>query len=126
MYRRCGRLRLDEKKKKKEKKQRQMVILKKKSVESPRFLELIEGLEELEKEQKHVDIQICPRCKSHRIHRVGTMIGDMSGHMGLFPPKFECLDCGWRERLVIKATNRKLGVKEIAIIAEAIDIEKYR
>lgn len=113
--------------KKKKKKQRQMVILKEKSVESPKkIMEFVKGLEDLEKEQKYVEIQVCPRCKSHRIHRVGSMIGDMSGHMGLYPPKFECLDCGWRERLVIKATNKKLGVKEVAIIAEVIDYEKHR
>ncbi len=112
-------------KNKKKKKQRQKVILKEKSVETPKKIrDLIEGLEDLAKEQKHVDIQICPRCKSHRIHRVGSMIGDMPGHMGLYPPKYECLDCGWRERLVIKATNKKLGVKEVAIIAEVVDSEK--
>ena len=113
-------------KKKKEKKLRQVVIIKEKSVETPKKIkDLIEGLEELEKEQKHVDIQICPRCKSHRIHRVGSMIGDMSGHMGFLPPKFECLDCGWRERMVIKATSRKMGIKEVAIIVEALDIKKH-
>ena len=117
---------MDEKNKKK-KKQRQKVILKEKSVESPKkIMELVKGLEDLEKERKYVDIQICPRCKSHRIHRVGSMIGDMSGHMGLYPAMFECLDCGWRGRLVIKATNKKLGVKEVAIIAEVIDSEKHR
>ena len=125
MYRSCGRLTMGEKKKKK-KKQRQKVILKEKSIETPKKIkDLIEGLEELEREQKHVDIQICPRCKSHRIHRVGSMIGDMSGHMGLLPPKFECLDCGWRERMVIKATSRKMGIKEVAIIAEALDNKKH-
>jgi len=52
------------------------------------------------------------------------MSGDMSGHMGLLPVKFECLDCGWRERLVLKATNRKLGLKDVTIIAEALNSEK--
>jgi hypothetical protein len=42
----------------------------------------------------------------------------------MLPAKFECRDCGWRERLVVKATNRKLGVKEVAIIAEAINIKE--
>ena len=52
------------------------------------------------------------------------MEGDMSGHMGLLPEKFECRDCGWRERLVVKATNRILGIKEVAIIAEAADTKE--
>ena len=114
----------DKKQRKKKKKQRQIVLLKQKKAESQKFIELLEVLEELEKEEKYVDVQICPRCKSPRVRRVGTMSGDISGHMGLLPVKFECLDCGWRERLVVKATNRKLGIKEVAIIAEALNFKK--
>jgi len=109
---------------KKKKKQKHIVILKQKEVESQKFLELLDTLEELEKDKKYVDIQICPSCKSPRVRRVGTMSGDISGHMGWTPPKFECLDCGWRERTIVKATNRKLGVKHVAIMAEARDSEK--
>ena len=115
---------MGDKKQRKKKKQKQIVLLKQKTVESQKFLELLEVLEELEKEEKHVDIQICPHCKSPRVRRVHSMNGDMSGHMVLFPVKFECLDCGWRERLVVKATNRKLGLKQVAIIAEALDLKK--
>jgi len=114
----------EEKKQKKKKKQKQITLLKQREAESQQFSELLETLEELEKEQKYVDIQICPRCKSPRVRRIGTMSGDMSGHMGLLPVKFECLDCGWRERLVVNATNRKLGVKQVAIIAEARDLKE--
>lgn len=113
-----------EKKRKKKKKQKQKLLLKQKKAESPEFLELLEILEDLEKEQRYLDVQICPHCKSPRVRRVGTMKGDMSGHIGVLPPKFECLDCGWRERLVVKATNRKMGVKEVAIIAEALSLGK--
>ncbi len=113
-----------EKQQKKKKKQRQVVLLKQKKVESQKFSELLEVLEELEKEEKYVDIQICPHCKSPRVRRVGTMNGDLSSHIGLLPVKFECLDCGWRERLVVKATNRKMGIKEVAIIAEALNFRK--
>ena len=114
------------KEQKKKKKQKQKLLLKQKKVESPEFMALIEVLEYLEKEQKYVDVQICPHCKSPRVRRVGTMKGDMSGHIGLLPPKFKCLNCGWQERLVIKATNRKMGVKEVAIIAEALSFEKEK
>lgn len=114
----------EKKQRKKKKKQRQIVLLKQKTVKSQKFLELLEVLEELEKDEKYVDVQICPRCKSPRVRRVRSMSGDMSGHIGLLPVKFECLDCGWRERLVVKATNRKMGVKQVAIIAEALDIER--
>lgn len=109
-------------KKQKKKKQELKVVLKQKKEENQKFLEMLEILEELEKEDEHVDIQICPHCKSPRVRRVRSTAGDMIGHMGILPEKYECRDCGWRERLVIKATNRKLGVKEIAIIAEAADI----
>ena len=108
----------------KKKEQKQKVVLKQKKAESQKFLELLEILEELEKEEKHVDIQICPHCKSPRVRRVRSMDGDMSGHIGMLPVKYECRDCGWRERLVVKATNRKLGVKEVAIIAEASNIQE--
>jgi hypothetical protein len=54
------------------------------------------------------------------------MIGDMSGHMGLTPPKFECRKCGWRERLVLKATNRSTSVRDVVIMAEAKDAENER
>ena len=115
---------MTEEKQKKKKKQKQITLLKQREAESQKFVELLETLEELGKEQKYVDVQICPHCKSPRIRRVGTMSGDMSGHIGLLPVKFECLDCGWRERLVVKATNRKMGVKQVAIIAEARDLKE--
>jgi RNase P subunit RPR2 len=113
----------DKKQQKKKKKQKQIALLKQKEKESQKFLELLEVLDELEKEEKYVDVQICPQCKSPRVRRVRSTSGDMSGHMGLLPVKFECLDCGWQERLVLKATNRKLGLKEVALIAEALNSE---
>ena len=84
-------------KKQRKKKKKQKVLLKQERVESQKFSELLKVLEELEKEGKHVDVQICPRCKSPRVRRVRSMNGDMSGHMGLLPVKFECLDCGWQD-----------------------------
>jgi len=109
-------------KQRKKKKKRQMALVKEKEVESQKFVELLEVLGELEKDEKYVDVQMCPRCKSPRVRRIRSMNGDMSGHIGVLPVKFECLDCGWRERLVVKATNRKLGLKQVAIIAEASDL----
>jgi hypothetical protein len=46
--------------------------------------------------------------------------------MGLTPPKFECRKCGWRERLVLKATNRPTSVRDVVIMAEAKDAENER
>ena len=116
-------LRVEEEKQKKKKRKRQLTLLKEEEILSETFQEMVAVLEELRKEGKYVDVQICPRCKSAKVRRVGSMSGDMSGHMAITPVKYECLDCGWRERLVIKATNRSLGLKEMAIIAEALDLK---
>jgi len=115
---------LTEEKQKKKKRKRQLTLLKQEEIQSESLPALVEVLEELGKEGKFVDVQICPRCKSAKVRRVGSMSGDMSGHLAITPVKYECLDCGWRERLVIKATNRPLGWKEMAIIAEALDIKE--
>ena len=111
-----------ERRKKKRKKQ-QLVILEEQTEESQALAELVKVLEELEKEGKLVEIQVCPKCKSPRVHRVKTMEGDLWSHLGWFPPKFECEECGWRARLVLKATNKRLSVKDIEIIVEASDSE---
>jgi len=101
----------------------QIAVLEEKE-ESPTFIELVRVLEELEKEGKFVDIQICPKCKSPKVRRVGTLSGDLWGHMGILPPKFECEECGWRARLVLKATNKSLSIKDVEIVAEAIHSNK--
>lgn len=117
---------MEEEQKKKKKRKRSLTLLKEEEILSESFPEMMAVLEELRKEGKYVDIQVCPRCKSARVRRVGSMSGDMSGHMALTPVKYECLECGWRERLVIKATNRPLGFKEMAIIAEALSLKDQK
>jgi len=114
---------VEEEERKKKKRKRQLTILKQEEIQTDTFQQMMTALEELREQGKLVDIQICPRCKSPKVRRVDSMSGDMSGHMTLLPVKYECPDCGWRERLVIKATNRPLGWKEMAIIAEALDLK---
>jgi len=113
---------------KKKKKKKQLTVLETEKVESELLPELVEALNELEKEKKYVDIQVCPKCKSPLVRRVGSMVGDMSAHMGVTPPKYECRECGWRERTVLKATNKPTTVKDVVIMAEAkdADIERKR
>ena len=111
-------------KRKKKRQEQKVLLLKKETGENKKFLELLEALKDLEKQEKYIDIQICPRCKSHRIRRVRSTNGDITGHLGWLPAKFECFDCGWRERLVLNATNRKLGPKQVAIIAEALNFKE--
>jgi ssDNA-binding Zn-finger/Zn-ribbon topoisomerase 1 len=113
---------MSETQQKKKRKKRQNVLETEK-VDSELLPELVEALDELEKERKYVDVQVCPNCKSPKVRRVGSMKGDMSAHMGLTPPKYECPECGWRERLVIKATNRPTTAKDVVIMAEARDAE---
>lgn len=106
--------------KKKKKKLMQLIVLNEEE-ESQALADLTRVLEELEKKGKFVEIQICPNCKSPKVHRVGTMSGDLWGHMGILPPKFECEECGWRARLVLRATNKPLSIKDVEIIAEAFN-----
>ena len=56
---------------------------------------------EQDEESKLIDIQVCPKCLSPKIRRVGTMEGDMSGHIAHLPPKYKCLVCRWSGRLVL-------------------------
>ena len=112
-----------EKKKQKKKKKKQQVVLETEEVESE-LPELIDVLIELEKEKKYVDIQVCPHCKSAKVRRVKSMEGDVLGHMGLTPPKYECKKCGWRGKLVVKATNKPTTVKDVVLMAEANEAEK--
>jgi hypothetical protein len=115
-----------EQEKKKRRKKKQFNLLETETVESELFPRLVEALEELEKEKKYVDIQVCPKCKSPLVRRVGSMSGDILGHMGLTPPKFECKECGWREKLVLKATSRPTSIKDVVIMAEAKNAENER
>jgi transposase-like protein len=112
---------MEKQEKKKKARQKQLAVLKGKERESQTLVKLVSVLEDLEAKGKYVDIQVCPRCKSPRVRRVGAMAGDMSGHIGLTPVKYECPDCGWRERLVLKATNRPMNIKDVAIIAEGLN-----
>jgi rubrerythrin len=113
----------EQKEEKKKKKQKKQLIVLETEVESE-LEELVEVLDELEKEKKYVDIQVCPNCKSPKIRRVNSMEGDVFGHMGLTPPKYECPKCGWREKLVVKATNKPTTVKDVVLMAEANEAEK--
>src|SRR4030042_4595535 len=111
---------------KKKRRKKQITVLETEKVESELLPELVEALDELEKEKKYVDIQVCPKCKSPLVRRVGSMVGDMSAHMGFTPPKYECRECGWRERTVLKATNKPTTVKDVVIMAEAKDADIER
>jgi uncharacterized protein with PIN domain len=112
--------------KKKKKKKKQLTVLQTEKVESELLPELVEALDELEKEKNYLDIQVCPKCKSPLVRRVGSMIGDMSAHMGFTAPKYECRECGWRERTVLKATNKPTTVREVVVMAEAKDADDER
>jgi hypothetical protein len=109
--------------KKKRKRKMQVVILNEQEAESPVLTELVKALDEMEKEGQSVEIQVCPKCKSPKVRRVKTMGGDLWSHMGLVPAKYECQECGWQTRLVLKATNKRLSVRDVEIIAEALESE---
>ena len=106
------------------KSQKQELAQKEKKADSKNVQKLTERLDELRKKEKYCDVAVCPRCKSINLRRVEAMTGDMSGHLGWLPVIYECLDCGWRGRLEIYATNKKQTWKEVAVMAEARDIEE--
>ena len=113
---------------KRKKKKKQLTVLETEKFESELLPQLIEALYELEKEKRYVDIQVCPKCKSPLVRRVGSMVGDMFAHMAITPPIYECRECGSRERTVLKATNRPTTIRDVVIMAEAkgSDIERKR
>lgn len=110
----------------KKKKQKQLSVLKHEKVESAHVPQLVEALGELEKEKKYIDVQICPRCKGPLVQRVSSLHGDTMAHMGFSPPKYECRECGWRERTVLKATNKPTSVRDVVLMEEAKEADyKY-
>ncbi len=86
-------------------------------------INVTEALGELEAQGILLDIQVCPKCKSPRVKRAKSTGGDMWGHLAMLPESYECSDCGWQERLVLKATNRKMSVRDVELIREAMEFE---
>ncbi len=86
-------------------------------------IEVTQALEELTTQGVKLEVQVCPKCKSAKVKRAKTSGGDMWGHMGILPPSYECPECGWQERVVLKATNKRLTVREVELIREAMEIE---
>jgi len=112
-------------KKKRKKGSKQLTVLREDGKEDRMLLELVQVLEDLEEEGKSVDLQICPKRKSPKVRKVGTMSGDLWGHMGILPPKLECKECdGWRGRLVLNVTNRSLSIKDVAMIRESTHLDE--
>jgi hypothetical protein len=109
---------------KKKRKKRQVVVLEEQADETQELVELVKALEELEKEGKLFEIQVCPKCKSPDVRRVKTVSGDLWGHLRWTPPKFEFKDCGWQTHLVLKAINKRLCVKDVEMIAEALEADE--
>jgi RNase P subunit RPR2 len=107
--------------KKKRKKQQFAVVEEVQEEAVQNAQEVAEALAELERQGKRVDIQVCPKCKSPRVRRAKSTGGDMWAHIGITPPSYECPDCGWQERIVLKATNKPLTVRDVELIREALE-----
>jgi predicted RNA-binding Zn-ribbon protein involved in translation (DUF1610 family) len=104
-------------------KQKQELVQKEKKADTKNIQKLVQRLDELKKKEKFVDVAVCPKCKSVNLRRVESSKGDMTGHLGWLPVMYECLDCGWRGRLEIFATNKNQSWREVAIMAEARDFK---
>ncbi len=113
---------VSEQEQKRKKKKKATSLLKKRKIESVLLPEMIDRLVELEKEKNYVDIQVCPKCKSPLIYRVDSL-GDMWAHIGITPPNYQCRECGWRQKLVLNATNKPTTIRDVVIIAEANDAD---
>ena len=115
-----------EQKKKRKKQQLSVIDQVREETEVQNAKDVAEALEELEKQGIQLDIQVCPRCKSPKVKKAQSTGGDMWAHIGMLPPSYECPDCGWQERIIIKATNKKLSVRDVELIREAMDVEKSK
>lgn len=112
--------------KQKTKKTQKQQLVQAKKADEKNIQKLSIRLNELKKKHKFVDIAVCPKCKSPNLRRVNSISGDMTGHLGWLPVMYECLDCGWRGRLELFATNKNQSWKEVAIMAEARDIQNEK
>jgi hypothetical protein len=110
---------------KKKRKKKQLSVLEQVQEETAiqNATEVAQALEELEKQGIRLDIQVCTKCKSPKVRRAKSTGGDMWGHLGMLPPSYECPDCGWQERVVLKATNKRMSVRDVELIREAMDIK---
>ncbi len=110
---------------KKKRKKQQLSVLEQTQEETAiqNATEVTQVLEELEAQGERLDIQVCPKCKSPKVGRAKSTGGDMWGHIGVLPPRYECPDCGWQERVVLKATNKRMSVRDVELIREAMDIK---
>jgi uncharacterized protein with PIN domain len=105
--------------KRKRKKKSPLSLVETEQVESVLLPELVEVLDELAKEKKYVDVQVCPKCKSPLVKRAGSMAGGLFGDMGITPPSHECRECFWTGQIVLKASNKPTTVRDVVIMAEA-------
>ena len=109
---------------KNDRKTKQLLVEKEEKTSDKNLQKIKQRLDELKKKGLLIDVPICPECKSVNLQRITSSMGDMSGHLGWLPVMYECLDCGWRGRLEIIATNKPQNWKEVAIMAEARDLEE--
>jgi transposase-like protein len=110
-------------KKKRKKQQFQALQQAQEEIAIQNATEVAQALEELEAQGIRLDIQVCPKCKSPKVRRAKSTGGDMWGHLGMVQPSYECPDCGWQERVVLKATNKPSSVRDVELTREAMDVE---
>lgn len=78
--------------------------------------QLTQVLNDLKREGKLIRIQICPKCKSLNIRSRETWY-DIGGAMGISPPKYRCLRCGYWGRVIIEATNEDIDERVLDDLA---------
>jgi hypothetical protein len=86
----------------------------------------LKGWKSWKKRKNTLIFKFASKCNSPFIRQVGNMGGDTSAHIGFAPPTFECGECGWRGKTMVKATNKPTALKDVVIVEEANDAVKNR
>jgi hypothetical protein len=76
-----------------------MTILETEKVESILLPELVEALNNLEKEGKLVDIEVYPKCMSPQIRRVKSMSEICSFIWAITPPEYDVVNVAGEEKI---------------------------
>jgi hypothetical protein len=79
------------------------------------IIEVTQVLDDLKKDDVTARIKLCPRCKSPNLRFRETWY-DIGGAMGLTPPKYRCLQCGYLGHVIIEATNEDLDERILELI----------
>lgn len=86
--------------------------------EDENIRENLKHLDDLAKDEKYVDIRICPECKSSKLE----IIGIPALYSPLSPVRARCRNCGWIGSVILEMTNRKISEKDEEVLEDIISM----